>query len=81
MEHKKLHNTPSLDLSSTVSSKLNKSGDTLTGNINCNNTYRLTNVPNPSSSTDVANKTYVDTTTGSISSTVSYNSTCPDASN
>ena len=31
-----------------LSNKLSKSGDTLQGNLNCNNTYRLTNVPTPS---------------------------------
>ena len=33
-----------------LSNKLSKSGDTLTGNLNCNSIYRLTNVPNPSAS-------------------------------
>ena len=50
-----------------LSSKLSKTGDTLQGNLDCS-TYKLTNVPNPSSSTDVANKAYVDSATGGSSS-------------
>ena len=48
------------DLVNDLSSKLSKTGDTLQGNLNCDSTYRLTNVPNPSSNGDVANKIYVD---------------------
>ena len=58
-------------INNTLATKLTKSGDTLSGNISCANTYKLTYVPNPSASTDVANKSYVDTATSSISSTVS----------
>ena len=53
-----------------LSNKLSKSGDTLQGNLNCNSIYRLTNVPNPSSSADVANKSYVDSVVGNGGSTI-----------
>ena len=58
-------------INNSLATKLTKSGDALQGNISCANTYKLTYVPSPTSSTDVANKSYVDTSTSSISSTVS----------
>ena len=58
------------DLVNDLSSKLSKTGDTLQGNLNCDSTYRLTNVPNPSSNGDVANKIYVDNVVGNGGTTL-----------
>jgi len=49
-----------------LSNKLSKNGDTLAGNLNCSNTYKLTNVPNPGANGDVANKAYVAASSGTF---------------
>ena len=53
-----------------LGNKLSKSGDTLAGDLDCAYTYRLKNVPNPSSTYDLANKNYVDSC---CSSSISFN--------
>lgn len=54
-----ISNTNSINF--LTSSKVSKTGDSMNGDLNFNNLYRVTNLPDPIQSLDGSNKNYVDT--------------------